>query len=165
MMVPSAVSFIAWTWNRVNGNVSTDSTAVKTLCKMTYVAQPQPRIDVSHMNSQALSFSRLAEKYKSARVELELLYGSIFDGYTPAYPEEDQAEGEVRAIQSIQTRVSANLSIEYSIIDLLRSASKAMTSCQEKMREALYWSSACKFYYFPALQVSQAFAVILAKSP
>ncbi|KAH8836061.1 hypothetical protein DL96DRAFT_1702996 [Flagelloscypha sp. PMI_526] len=94
------------------------------------------------LQEEILAFTRQSDKFKSARTELELLYSSIFDGITPGYPEEDQAEAEVRAVQAIQTRVSANLSIEYSTTDVLRTASKAMVSCQEKLREALYWSSA-----------------------
>jgi hypothetical protein len=87
--------------------------------------------------------------YNQTKQELAALYSKIFDGPTPAYPEDDQLEYQVQQAQNRCNEIQASLTRESHIVSLLQSANTALQACSSKIQQALKyskWGTRC----FPA---------------
>lgn len=68
----------------------------------------------------------VATAHSNAQKELDSLYDSIFQGPTPEYPEEDQAEIPVQQLRQEFAGVQARLSVENQALSILLDADKFM---------------------------------------
>ncbi|KAJ7835926.1 hypothetical protein B0H14DRAFT_2795051 [Mycena olivaceomarginata] len=78
--------------------------------------------------------------YNQTKQELAALYSKIFDGPTPAYPEDDQLEYQVQQAQNRCNEIQASLTRESHIVSLLQSANTALQACSSKIQQALKYS-------------------------
>ncbi|KAH8806581.1 hypothetical protein DL96DRAFT_1822487 [Flagelloscypha sp. PMI_526] len=97
---------------------------------------------ITTLKDEIAAITFQSDKIQAIRRELELLYNHIFDTARSGSHQEEQAESEVQAVQVLQTKACADLSIEDSVIDLLRAALKVMNLCQDQLREAVCCSAA-----------------------
>ncbi|KZP19839.1 hypothetical protein FIBSPDRAFT_827660 [Athelia psychrophila] len=74
--------------------------------------------------------------HNNAQRELDGLYDSIFQGPTPEFPEEDQAEGPVQQLRQEFAAVQARLSVEGQALAILLDAEKFMHRGLSDMSEA-----------------------------
>ncbi len=75
-------------------------------------------------------------KHKSAQEALERLYNNLFQGPTPAFPEEDQAENAVRPAQSAYQTAQQKLTAKTQVLNILGIALKVMTQVIRDMADA-----------------------------
>ncbi|KAF9054108.1 hypothetical protein BJ165DRAFT_684302 [Panaeolus papilionaceus] len=79
-------------------------------------------------------------KFESAKLELEALYGRVFDGPSEAFPEDDRLEYEMHEAQKSHDDAQAKLNAESRAAELLARAARAMDACQQSVQEALGYS-------------------------
>ncbi|PPR05094.1 hypothetical protein CVT24_010081 [Panaeolus cyanescens] len=79
-------------------------------------------------------------KFESAKLELEALYGRVFDGPSEAFPEDDRLEYEMHEAQKSHDEAQARLNAESRAAELLARAARSMDACQQSVQEALGYS-------------------------
>ncbi|THU79482.1 hypothetical protein K435DRAFT_875419 [Dendrothele bispora CBS 962.96] len=81
-------------------------------------------------------------EYEDLDAQLDALYGLVFSGPTPGYPQEDALEQQVAAARSVHQRVQADLETETETLELLVRAEKTMREAHSKLKDAIYWATA-----------------------
>ncbi|KAJ7456999.1 hypothetical protein FB451DRAFT_1275570 [Mycena latifolia] len=83
------------------------------------------------------SLKHKAEIYELTKKDLAELYRRIFDGPTPAYPEDDQLEYQLQLAERRHSDAHAVRGRESQALLSLQSANSALLLCASKMQEAI----------------------------
>jgi hypothetical protein len=78
--------------------------------------------------------------FESAQVELNALYGRIFDGPSEAFPEDDRLEYALIEATKVHDNIQQQLNAESRATELLSRAVQQMEMCQKSMNVALSYS-------------------------
>lgn len=101
--------------------------------------------DLREANQTLQELSGAAERHRSAQAQLDRLYGSIFDGPTPEFPQEDQVEHDVRQANDRYQDSSRRLNAENQVLRILLNAQKLMSVVMSSMQSASSASQADMF--------------------
>jgi hypothetical protein len=80
--------------------------------------------------------------YDDVMGKIEALYGLIFNGPTPGFPQEDEAEQAVHAALSVVQRTRAEFNQENEAYEILSRSDRTFRDCQTKLKDAIYWATA-----------------------
>lgn len=101
----------------------------------------QQQDSVKDMRKEALRVQDDLEKevarHNQAQTELDNLYNSIFQGPTPGFPEEDDAERKVQAAQQACSAARSKLEAEQQAVNLLNQATTRLRAALNYIEDAL----------------------------
>ncbi|EJU05934.1 hypothetical protein DACRYDRAFT_102889, partial [Dacryopinax primogenitus] len=81
-----------------------------------------------------------AGRHKQLKTKLELLYRSLFEGFTPDYPYEDEAEERVRQAEDANTNFQTIVNRESQVMTLLTSAKTCLNNTTDLLHTAQGWN-------------------------
>ncbi|KAF5346126.1 hypothetical protein D9758_009919 [Tetrapyrgos nigripes] len=97
---------------------------------------------LSSAQSQKTPIAARAKEYEDLDAQLDALYGLVFSGPTPGYPEEDALEQQVAAARLVHHRAQTDLDGESQTLELLVKAERTMREAQSKLKDGIYWATA-----------------------
>ncbi|KDQ08160.1 hypothetical protein BOTBODRAFT_572251 [Botryobasidium botryosum FD-172 SS1] len=79
-------------------------------------------------------------KYIDVRRQLDTIYRDLFNGSTPEFPEEDEAEQAVRTAETLYQTAKAAYKCEHEALSLLKKAEHTISICHKYMRKVERYS-------------------------
>ncbi|KAL0574468.1 hypothetical protein V5O48_007482 [Marasmius crinis-equi] len=107
---------------------------------------------LSQAKFEQMGLKGKTNEYQALRQKLDALYGIVFDGPTPGYPNEDQLEQQVSAAKAVCERVRVTLAAERAAYEYVTKAEKTMRECRARLRDALEVAATSMFASWRSVQ-------------
>ena len=91
---------------------------------------------IAEAEAKKVEYERDASQHGALQRELDALYNSIFAGYTPEFPEEDEREGAVAETNARLQVVSQNLEKYRHQLELVKKACGRLLDCKRLLMSA-----------------------------
>ncbi|KZO93830.1 hypothetical protein CALVIDRAFT_566298 [Calocera viscosa TUFC12733] len=92
------------------------------------------------LQAQNPELQQKAGRHQLLRTRLDLLYRSVFEGFTPDYPYEDEAEEMVRQAEDANANFQTIVNRESQVMTLLANAKTCLNNCVNLLYQAQGWN-------------------------
>lgn len=93
-----------------------------------------------NLEAHVADLRQLADRHQYLKTKLDNLYSGLFEGFTPDYPHEDEAEEAVHVAEDANENFQAVVNRESQVLSLLASARKFLKQATEQLHKAQAWN-------------------------